>query len=287
MKKIRLFADSKCELSESPMWNKREKMLYWRGFHGEIYRKPIDDNPADFECFKLNIGIIGSMVFTDSDYMLLFAEGGKIWKWKPGDEPILYKDFGLSLFNDVIVDKCGRIYCGMLAENYFDVEKRGKHGKFYLFENGKLTLIEETKGVTPNGIRISPDNKKLYFGITDEGCVHVYSYDADSGKLSDKRVFATDCCPDGMTIDKDGNLWVVNCMPGKSLLCYNPDGELIDQIFIDTYRLISVAFGGENNDLLFITTACENEIADGKCGGVYVVENAGVGADEYILKEND
>ena len=39
--------------------------------------------------------------------------------------------------NDVIVDKCGRIYCGMLAENYFDVEKRGKHGKFYLFENGK------------------------------------------------------------------------------------------------------------------------------------------------------
>ena len=39
MQKIKLFANCKCELFESPMYNKREKMLYWRGFHGEIYRK--------------------------------------------------------------------------------------------------------------------------------------------------------------------------------------------------------------------------------------------------------
>jgi len=106
---IKLFADCKCELSESPIWNKKEKMLYWRGFHGEIYRKSVNGNALDFECFQLQIGNIGSIVFTNSDYLLLFGEWGKVWKWKPGFEPEFYMQFGNSLFNDVIVDKKGRV----------------------------------------------------------------------------------------------------------------------------------------------------------------------------------
>ena len=74
---IRLFADCRCELSESPMRNKEGEFLYWHGFHGELYRKKINDDVNDFECFQLNIGRIGSMVFTNSNYMLLFADGGK------------------------------------------------------------------------------------------------------------------------------------------------------------------------------------------------------------------
>lgn len=34
----------------------------------------MNGNPNDFECFHLNIGRIGSMVFADSEYMLLFGE---------------------------------------------------------------------------------------------------------------------------------------------------------------------------------------------------------------------
>lgn len=82
-KKIKLFANCKCELSESPMYNKRDKMLYWRGFRGEIYRKYIDDDVDKFECFPLNVGNIGSMVFTNMEDILLFGEKGIVWKWKP------------------------------------------------------------------------------------------------------------------------------------------------------------------------------------------------------------
>lgn len=181
-KKIKLFANCKCELSESPMYNKRDKMLYWRGFRGEIYRKYIDDDVDKFECFPLNVGNIGSMVFTNMEDILLFGEKGIVWKWKPGNRPIIYKDFKKSLFNDVITDKHGRIYCGMLAENYFDNEKRGKYGSLWLWNNDKFTCIENTIGTTPNGIRFSPDSKKMYFAVTDDDCIYEYKYDENTGK---------------------------------------------------------------------------------------------------------
>ena len=34
---LRLFADCRCELSESPMWHKNQGCLYWRGFHGSLW----------------------------------------------------------------------------------------------------------------------------------------------------------------------------------------------------------------------------------------------------------
>lgn len=146
--KIKLFADCHCTLSESPMWNKKEKMLYWRGFEGQIYRK---------------------------------------------------------------------------------------------------------------------------------------SYDEKTGELTNKRTFAKECCPDGIAVDTDGNVWVANCSPGQPLMCFNQDGQLIKEYYLPVYRVISVAFGGEDNELLFITTASEGHAVGEHDGGVFVIENEAVGAEEYIF----
>lgn len=80
--------------------------------------KKYNDDPNGYEVFELGIGLIGSMAFTEGDEMLLFGDAGKVWRWTPGGEPTLYRDFGGSLFNDCIVDPRGRIYCGMLANDY-------------------------------------------------------------------------------------------------------------------------------------------------------------------------
>ena len=283
-KPYRIFADCHCTLSESPMWNDREQMLYWRGFHGELYRKPYDNDPDNYECFQLNIGAIGSMVFTDTDEMLLFADEGKIWKWIPGQEPVLYKDFKLNLFNDVLIDPKGRIYCGMLTENFFGEGERGKYGSFWRLDpDGEFYCIDNRIGAIPNGIRFSPDLTKLYFGITDDDTIYCYDYDLETGELSNRTALIGDCYPDGIAMDVEGNIWNANCRPGKPVQCFNPKGELIAEYDFPVHRPISVAFGGPDRKSLFVTTAHENQPVGEHDGGVFVIENTVGGADEYIL----
>lgn len=282
--RVKLFADCHCGLSESPMWNKRDNMLYWRDIHGKVYRKKMGSSVDDYECFPLQIGNIGSMVFTEGEEMLLFADGARIWRWTPGEEPVLYRDFGKNLFNDVIVDPKGRIYCGMLAEHYFDLEKRGKHGSFWRLDpNGDFICLEDNLTPTPNGIRFSPELDRLYFADTEADAVYVYDYDIESGELTNKRVFADGCFPDGIAVDKLGNVWVTYCRPGKPLQCYSPEGKLLEEIYFPVNRVISVAFGGPDGTDMFVTTDEGEQPVGAHDGGVFVVLNMVGGAEEYVL----
>ena len=281
--KPKIYANSKCfKLAESPMWHKAQNALYWRGYNGEIYRKKTLNDPLDFECFQLNIGRIGSMVFTPTDEIILFCEGARLWRWVPGCEPTPLYDFKGNVFNDVLCDSRGRVYCGMLAPNFFDREGRGKHGSFWLFENGKMTCLDDSISPTPNGIRINPENNRLYFAVTDDDKIYCYDYDAKTGALSNKRVFADDCHPDGIAMDAEGNLWVTHCRPNGELLCYNPEGKIIRRVKVPALKVISVAFGGKDGKSVFVTTGCGEEQV-GEDGSVFVFENDVPGAPEYLL----
>ena len=280
---IQLFADCHATLSESPMWHPREKVLYWRGFEGEIYRKKIGTPPEEYECFRLSIGLIGSMVFTETETILLFADKGTVWKWIPGEEPVLYRTFGGALFNDVIADPNGRIYCGMLAENYFVPGKRGAHGSFWRLDpDGSFVCLEDAIGTTPNGIRFSPELDKLYFGVTDDNVVYEYDYNIQTGELSNRRVYAEDCSPDGIAMDRDGNLWVTDCRPGNPLIAFDRAGNRVVELVFPVRRVISAAFGGENRELLFVTTAHEGAPRGKHDGGVFLLENTAGGTDEFL-----
>jgi len=283
-KEIKLFADCHCTLSESPMWNDGEQMLYWRGFEGELYRKAYDAPADEYERYQLHIGCIGSMVFTDAGYMLLFADGGTVWKWTPGSDPAPYRNFHKNLFNDCLVDPRGRIYCGMLAENFFVPEKRGAYGSFWRLDpDGTFICIEDKIGTTPNGIRFSPDLTKLYFGVTDSDVIYRYDYDVDTGELKNRVVYAEGCFPDGIATDAQGNVWVANCRPGAPLRCLNPAGEIVKEYDFPVHRVISVSFGGPGNASMFVTTALEGQPVGAHDGGVFVIENAARGAREFIL----
>lgn len=282
---FKVFADCKPYLSESPMWHKAQKMLYWRGLSGEIYRKGLTDSTTDFEVFELGIGGIGSMAFTSGEEILIFGDEGRIYKWVPYSSPVLYKDFGGSLFNDCIVDPKGRVFCGMLASNYFEGEKRGKHGSLWRLDpDGSFNLLLDKIGTTPNGIRFSPDLKKLYFAITDNDAIFEYDYDVTSGNISNERIFASNCCPDGIAVDKAGNLWNTNCNVGKPLEVYSPDGKLIREYHLPIRRVLSVAFGGENGEFVFVTTAHEGQPTGDHDGAVFYMKNDISGAEEFILE---
>ncbi|XP_074109355.1 regucalcin-like [Cotesia typhae] len=61
--------------------------------------------------------------------------------------------------------------------------------------------------------------------------------------------------PDGMTIDKAGNLWVANHGGGLVLKIDPKTGRLLQSIKMPVTLVTSVAFGGPNKDILYVTTA--------------------------------
>lgn len=253
-----LFADCRCKIAESPLWNDADQMLYWRGSEGELYRKSLYSDSNDFECFRLEIGNIGSMVFTHQNTLLLFAQHGRVWRWTPKTEPVLIAEIpGATdgfLFNDVIADPQGRIFCGALADNYFEPEKRARHGKLWCLDIDRTFYqLESSTGRVPNGMRFSPDLKYFYFTISDEQTIYRYDYNIKTGCLSNRESFIKGDSPDGLAIDEKGCLWSANW--SGSLTRYSPAGEILKEYRFPEKTISSISFGGPENLIIFITTA--------------------------------
>ena len=103
----------------------------------------------------------------------------------------------------------------------------------------------------PNGIAISPDEKKLYVSDTGENIKHLYVYDMINGYPKNKKL-VYDFKPffsDGFRCDKDGNVWT---SAGKAIKCFNSKNELIGQILVP--ELVSnLEFGGKKGNILYVT----------------------------------
>lgn len=109
-------------------------------------------------------------------------------------------------------------------------------GVYRLSKDGKLTLL--TKEMTkPNGIAFSPDEKTLYVANSDpdKAIWKAFPVKEDGTLGQGKQIFdATDMVkagkpglPDGMKVDKDGNLFATG--PGGVLL-FSPDGTHLGTI---------------------------------------------------------
>ena len=89
--------------------------------------------------------------------------------------------------------------------------------------------------------------------------IWAYDYDAESGSISNKRMFFKlneddEGVLDGCTIDTDGNLWAA-VHEGSRLLKISPEGKVIGQVKIPAWKATCPCFGGPDLDELFITTA--------------------------------
>jgi sugar lactone lactonase YvrE len=109
-----------------------------------------------------------------------------------------------------------------------------------------------------NGIDWSPDNRRMYHADTGTGAITAYHFDLAAGTLSDPVVVFTapggTGSPDGLCVDSAGDLWVA-MWDGFCVLRLSAEGELKQRIPLPVARVTSVAFGGDELEDLFITTA--------------------------------
>jgi gluconolactonase len=166
-----------------------------------------------------------------------------------------YEGKKLNTPNDVIVGPDGALYftdptmdfvAGMKQELPFE-------GVFRLDEKGDLRLlIRDLK--QPNGLAFSPDGKRFYVDSDDEKNIRVYDVAAD-GSLTNGRVFGDEKgakgegVPDGMKVDKKGNLFVVG---PKGIWVWDAKGNHLGTI-VTPEQPANLTWGDKDYRTLYIT----------------------------------
>ena len=157
--------------------------------------------------------------------------------------------------NDVIVGPDGALYFTDPTLDLVAGEKQEIpfQGVFRLDDSGKLTLL--TKDLTqPNGLAFSPDGKKFYVDDSEQRNIRVYDVEPDK-TLSHGRIFGeepggkNDGVPDGIKVDKDGNLFVTG---PKGIWVWDANGNHLGTIDMPE-QPANLTWGDKDYRTLYIT----------------------------------
>jgi gluconolactonase len=156
--------------------------------------------------------------------------------------------------NDVIVGPDDAIY---FTDPTLDLVKGEKQeisfqGVYRLDSNGEVRLL--TQDLTqPNGLAFSPDGKSFYVDDSKQRNIRVYGVRVD-GSLTDGRIFGEepggkgDGVPDGMKVDKNGNLYVTG---PKGIWVWDPQGHHLGTIAMPE-QPANLAWGDADYGTLYI-----------------------------------
>ncbi|WP_277484179.1 SMP-30/gluconolactonase/LRE family protein [Catalinimonas alkaloidigena] len=274
-------------LGEGPIWNHETQQLYWvdiekRQLH--LYTPEI--NKDNFFSTGERVGTVvpiesgGALVALENGIHSMDLQDGKLtFIANPLEDSIR--------FNDGKCDPLGRFWVGSM-------HLKGKKGAASLYRMDQdQQITQKLDSVTiSNGIIWSLDNTTMYYIDTPTRQVKAFDYDIESGEISSPRVVINvpqeNGAPDGMTIDEEGMLWIGH-WGGGMVGRYNPEtGEMVQKIDVPALNVTACAFGGENLDKLYITTASigmsEEQMEEyPQAGGLFVAEPGvrGVPADFY------
>jgi sugar lactone lactonase YvrE len=264
-------------LGENPLWDPNRGQLYWVDIdqgkvhcwnereqsHREIYHGEKVGGFTLHEDGRL-------LLFRVQDIVLLCPDSGEI-------TPLIQLNIQDSgRFNDVIADPQGAVYCGRLTCN------NDTGGLYRLHLDGRLELLWTGSGV-PNGMAFSEDCQQFYWTCSSTRTIYRYQYDLGSGALSRKEVFRRvegGEVPDGLTIDRDGVLYSAR-WDGYGIEILNTDADVLGRIDLPVERVTSMIFGGEDMDVLYITTA---KSENGSGGGLYKTKLHTRGRSEWVSR---
>jgi len=253
-----LLVDSKNQLGEGVLWHPDEKVLYWVDITGELLNC---FDPVNGITEKWPLGAMPGTVVPAAPEGLVIAMDNGIFLFKRGEKPVRLCNFPdppdpKNRFNDGKCDPSGRLWVGTMNK-----QVKAKAGSLYCFD-GEV-LIPVLSGLTiPNGMAWSADHSRFFFTDTADHAINAFDFDNLTGSISNKRriieVPPGMGDPDGMTIDREGKLWIAH-WGGSCVARWDPgNGQLLETVKVAAPHVTSCTFGGDNLQTLYISTARED-----------------------------
>ncbi len=285
-----LIADYRNDTGEGPLWHPMEKRLYWVDIpNGRLYW--FDPTTGKHDLFY-EVDWIGGFTIQEDGGLLLFMEKGGVAVLSEGNLRYIIEDITgeeENRFNDVIADPAGRVFCGTMPMDVKRALAGERLGRLYRLDlDGSITQILDGL-YTPNGMAFTPDRKRMFFTDSVERKIYLFDYDAETGAISNRRVFVEtpdgQGVPDGMTIDADGYIW--SARAGDSALYrYSQEGVEDRVIRFPTRIVSSLTFGGDDLDEIYVTTiGGDNKEEQGPGAGALFRLKLGVrGVPEFLSR---
>jgi sugar lactone lactonase YvrE len=231
---------------------------------------------------------IGSLALRKDGGLLLACENG-LYAYDPeaGTQRFLVDPEPGQLDhrkNDGRADWAGNFWIGTLRESDYATV-----GAIYrVAPDMAITTFAEGLAI-PNALAFDAERKRLYFADTRAYTIWTCDYDAETGRVGDRRIFARTAAParpDGSCIDAGGCLWNAEYAGGR-LVRYNAEGRVDLTVDLPVSHPTCCCFGGKNLDQLFVTSASEPlstaEREDQPLAGRLLVLDAGFrGKPEFL-----
>lgn len=278
MHELQPIANYRCITGENPLWNERDGRVYWEDIDsGRLFRA--DHASGVHECFYQG-EVVGGFTFQADDSLLLF-EVNRIALLSPsGARRVIAEgiDPAMRRFNDVSADPEGRVFAGTIGST----DENG--GLFRIDRDGSASLLWRGTGCA-NGMGFTPDLRGFYWTCSTTRRIFFADYDRQSGALVNRRVWyqadASEGTPDGLCVDALGQVWTTR-WGGSRLYRMSPNAEILERIDFPVTRVSSVAFGGPELDVAYVTTAGGNaKDSPGADGTLYRVTGVGRGQPEF------
>ena len=123
--------------------------------------------------------------------------------------------------------------------------------------DGDVTLLSDDRFGITNTMAWTADGRFIT-ADTLKNQLYSYRWNSDQERLDDRRPFFGDFArgaPDGSCMDADGYIWNCRVAGGSCVVRIAPDGTLDRIVELPCSWPTSCAFGGENLDTLFVTSA--------------------------------
>ena len=244
----------KCKLGEGTLWVKDQNSI----FFVDIKKKRIfslNIKTKKKKIFKVNkeIGFIAHF----KKQIFILGLQGEIRIQNLKTKKILKSiniepKIKLNRINDGKTDPKGNLWFGTMD----NLERKIEKGSLYkLDKNLNLKKIDKNYRITNGPAFIDQFN----FYHTDSGKKIIYKIKINKkNEIIKKNIFKkftfNEGSPDGMTLDKNKNLWVAH-YNGACVSVFDSKVKLIHRIQLPAKNITNCAFGGQNNNELFITSA--------------------------------
>lgn len=246
--------DVRDQLGEGTLWSARDNAVYW-----------VDILAPALNRLALVTGVVTRWPMPEPlGWVVERARGGFIGGFKSGIAEIGIAPLAIlpisdpephlpgNRMNDGKADADGNIWCGTM-----DMAEEQDSGSLYRLDPDRRWMRMDTGYRVPNGPAFSDCGRWLYHADTGRRVIYRFARGTD-GAITDRQPFIhfaeDDGCPDGMTVDAQGHLWVAHWGGGR-ISRFTPEGVLDRSIALPASQITNITFAGVDLDRVFVTSA--------------------------------